>query len=160
MNKISKCGRAENSVPSGQDFAECSDGSIDVRFHLFQSRRKMTDVGGILGGICQFNQLGVNRFVVFFTIKNSRGAYTLAHPFFNFSCAAGIRYTVDVSKKSGERVKILSLSDDTPFDPNKTYKVAINSYRGNGGGGHLSQGLGWSKEEMEKPGKTDKTADL
>lgn len=30
------------------------------------------------------------------------------------------------------------------------YRVAINSYRGNGGGGHLSQGLGWSKEEMEK----------
>ena len=28
----------------------------------------MTDVGGILEGICQFNQLGVNRFVVSFTV--------------------------------------------------------------------------------------------
>lgn len=83
-------------------------------------------------------------------VENNRGTYTLAHPFFNFSCAAGIRYTVDVSKEPGQRVEILSLSDGRPFDENKTYKVAINSYRGNGGGGHLSQGLGWSKEEMEK----------
>lgn len=83
-------------------------------------------------------------------VENSRGSYTLAHPFFNFSCAAGIRYTVDVSKEPGQRVEIQSLSDGSPFDENKTYKVAINSYRGNGGGGHLSQGLGWSKEEMEK----------
>lgn len=83
-------------------------------------------------------------------VENNRGTYTLAYPFFNFSCAAGIRYTVDVSKEPGQRVEILSLSDGRPFDENKTYKVAINSYRGNGGGGHLSQGLGWSKEEMEK----------
>lgn len=81
---------------------------------------------------------------------NSRGAYTLAHPFFNFSCAAGIKYTVDITQEPGNRVTIVSMSDDSPFDENRTYKVAINSYRGNGGGGHLSQGLGWSKEEMEK----------
>lgn len=83
-------------------------------------------------------------------VKNSRGQYSLASEFFNYSCAAGIKYTVNVSKKPGERVKIQSLSDGKPFDPKKTYKVSINSYRGNGGGGHLSQGLGWSKEEMEK----------
>lgn len=83
-------------------------------------------------------------------VKNSKGSYTLPHPFFDFSCAAGIRYTVDVRKAPGERVEILSLSDGTPFDPEKMYKVAINSYRSNGGGGHLPQGLGWSKEEMEK----------
>ncbi len=82
--------------------------------------------------------------------QNSKGFYTLAHPFFNYSCAAGIKYTVNVSKEPGKRVEIKSLSDGTPFDINKTYKVAINSYRGNGGGGHLSQGLGWSKKEMEK----------
>lgn len=82
--------------------------------------------------------------------QNSRGTYTLANPFFNFSCAAGIRYTVDVSQEVGNRVNITALSDGTPFEKEKTYRVAINSYRGNGGGGHLSQGVGWSKEEMEK----------
>lgn len=83
-------------------------------------------------------------------LQNKNGRYALVADFFNYSCAAGIKYTVDVSKEPGERVEILSMSDSTPFDKNKTYSVAINSYRGNGGGGHLSQGLGWSKEEMEK----------
>ena len=34
------------------------------------------------------------------------------------------------------------------FDINKIYKVAINSYRGNGGGGHLVKGAGIPKEEL------------
>lgn len=80
---------------------------------------------------------------------NKKGRYDLANPFFNFSCAAGIKYTVDVTKAPGQRVTILSMSDGTTFDENKTYRVAINSYRGNGGGGHLSQGIGLSKEEVE-----------
>ncbi len=33
---------------------------------------------------------------------------------------------------------------------NKTYTVAVNSYRGNGGGGHLTQGAGIGKEELTK----------
>lgn len=83
-------------------------------------------------------------------IKNDRGNYELAAPFFNYSCAAGIKYTVDVSKRAGERVTILSMSDGSPFDEMMSYSVAINSYRGNGGGGHLSQGMGLSKSEMEE----------
>lgn len=83
-------------------------------------------------------------------IHNKQGNYMLAADFFNYSCAAGIRYTVDVSRAPGQRVDILSMSDGKPFSEDSTYSVAINSYRANGGGGHLSQGLGWSKEEMEK----------
>ena len=82
-------------------------------------------------------------------VKNNRDQYELAAPFFNYSCAAGIKYIVDVAQEPGNRVTITSMSDGTPFDENKTYKVAINSYRGNGGGGHLTQGIGLSKEEME-----------
>lgn len=82
-------------------------------------------------------------------IKNSRGKYVLVTDFFNYSCAAGINYTVDLTKPEGERVEIHSMSDGSPFDENRTYQVAINSYRGNGGGGHLSKGLGWSKKEMD-----------
>ena len=82
-------------------------------------------------------------------IKNNRGKYVLATDFFNYSCAAGIKYTVDVTKPKGKRVEIHSMSDGSLFDENRTYQVAINSYRGNGGGGHLSMGLGWSKAEME-----------
>lgn len=83
-------------------------------------------------------------------LQNKQGQYIPATDFFNYSCAAGIKYTVNVSREAGDRVTILSMSDGTPFSEDSTYSVAINSYRGNGGGGHLSQGLGWSKEEMEK----------
>jgi 2',3'-cyclic-nucleotide 2'-phosphodiesterase/3'-nucleotidase len=67
---------------------------------------------------------------------------------YNFDSAAGIDYIVDVSKPAGERVKILRLSDGRPFDPGKTYRVAVNSYRGNGGGGHFYEGAGLGKDEL------------
>jgi len=57
---------------------------------------------------------------------------------YNFDSAAGIDYTVDVSKPEGKRVTINSFSNGNPFEPGKTYLVAVNSYRGNGGGGHFA----------------------
>ena len=63
----------------------------------------------------------------------------LLHPSYNFDSAAGIRYTVDVSKPAGERVVILGMENGEPFDLSKTYLVALNSYRGSGGGGHLAE---------------------
>lgn len=68
--------------------------------------------------------------------------------YYNFSSAAGINYTVDVSKSAGERVEIISLVGGEKFDAEKKYKVAINSYRGNGGGGHLTQGAQIDKDEL------------
>ncbi len=63
-------------------------------------------------------------------------------PFYNFASAAGIKYSVDVTKPENHRINIISLSDGKPFDMNKYYTVAVNSYRGNGGGGHLVRGAG------------------
>jgi 2',3'-cyclic-nucleotide 2'-phosphodiesterase/3'-nucleotidase len=67
---------------------------------------------------------------------------------YNFDSAAGIDYTVDVSKPVGERVIISSFTDKRPFDKNKSYKVAVNSYRGNGGGGHFTEGAGIKRDEL------------
>jgi 2',3'-cyclic-nucleotide 2'-phosphodiesterase / 3'-nucleotidase len=69
---------------------------------------------------------------------------------YNFDSAAGIDYTVDVSKPEGSRIIIKGFSDGRPFEKNKMYKVAVNSYRGNGGGGHFSEGAGISKDELRK----------
>ena len=69
---------------------------------------------------------------------------------FNFDSAAGINYTVDVTKPEGEKITILSMADGTPFDMDKMYKVALNSYRGNGGGDLLTAGAGIPKEELSK----------
>lgn len=72
----------------------------------------------------------------------------LEERFYNFESAAGINYIVDVSKPEGERVTITGLSDGNEFEPDRTYKVAINSYRGNGGGGHLTRGVGIAQKEL------------
>ena len=47
-------------------------------------------------------------------------------------------------------VNIISLANGQKFYEDSTYIVAINSYRGNGGGGHLTRGVGLSKEEIAK----------
>ncbi len=61
---------------------------------------------------------------------------------FNFDSAAGIDYEVDVTKPEGQKVRILKMSDGKPFDEKKWYTVAMNSYRGNGGGELLTKGAG------------------
>ena len=61
---------------------------------------------------------------------------------FNFDSASGINYTVDASRPDGQKVTILSMEDGRPFDPDGTYLVATNSYRGNGGGELLTRGAG------------------
>jgi len=78
------------------------------------------------------------------------GRPVLSFPVFNYSSAAGINYVVNVSKPAGERVTITAMSDGKPFDMNKTYTVAINSYRGNGGGGHLIIGAKIPHDELAK----------
>ena len=71
-----------------------------------------------------------------------------AYPSYNFDSAAGIIYEVDVTKPKGEKINIVSMADGTPFDPSANYTVAINSYRGNGGGNLLTEGAGIPKEEL------------
>jgi 2',3'-cyclic-nucleotide 2'-phosphodiesterase / 3'-nucleotidase len=68
---------------------------------------------------------------------------------YNFDSGAGINYIVDASKPEGQRVKILSMSNGTKFEENRIYKVALNSYRGNGGGGHLTEGAGISSSDLK-----------
>ena len=75
--------------------------------------------------------------------------YKLKNMSFNFDSAAGIIYTVDVTKPKGEKINIFSMADNTPFLLNKTYRVALNSYRGNGGGELLTKGAGIPQDELE-----------
>lgn len=72
----------------------------------------------------------------------------LKNPTYNFDSAGGINYTVDVSKPKGKRVKITGFSDGRKFNLKKKYKVAMNSYRGNGGGNHLTEGAGIPASEL------------
>lgn len=87
-------------------------------------------------------------------------APSLKNQYYNFDAALGINYLVDVSKPIGERVKIFSRQDGSVFDETKKYKVAVNSYRGNGGGNHLTAGAGIPKEELSKRIITSTEKDL
>ena len=69
---------------------------------------------------------------------------------FNFDSAAGIDYEVDVTKPDGQKLKILQMSNGKPFDENKFYNVAVNSYRANGGGELLTHGAGIPKDSLNK----------
>jgi len=68
---------------------------------------------------------------------------------FNFDSAAGIDYEVDVTKPNGKKVTILKMSDGTPFDSNRWYRVVMNSYRANGGGELLTKGAGIDQDSLE-----------
>ncbi|NDV83720.1 bifunctional UDP-sugar hydrolase/5'-nucleotidase [Bacteroides sp. 51] len=69
---------------------------------------------------------------------------------FNFDSAAGIIYTVDLTKKKGHKVNIISMADGSPFNLDKEYKVVVNSYRGNGGGELLTKGAGIPHDKLKE----------
>ncbi len=68
---------------------------------------------------------------------------------YNFDSAAGLNYTVDVTRPVGQRVKIASLASGAAFDPEARYTVAMTSYRASGGGGLLLNGAGLKPEESQ-----------
>ena len=81
---------------------------------------------------------------------NDMQRYGFRNLAFNFDSAAGIDYEVDVTKPDGSKVRILQMSNGQPFDPERTYNVVMNSYRGNGGGELLTKGAGIKREELAK----------
>lgn len=66
--------------------------------------------------------------------------WSFVHRSYNFDSAAGLNYTVDITKPYGSRVCITSLADGTPFRETAEYTVAMTSYRANGGGAILTEG--------------------
>ena len=80
--------------------------------------------------------------------------------YYNFDSAAGIIYEVDVTKPEGQRVTILRMADGRPFDLDHVYRVAVNSYRGNGGGELLTKGAGIPQEKLSERILYSTTADL
>ena len=64
-------------------------------------------------------------------------AWKLAKSPANFDSAAGINYTVDVTKPYGSRITITGMADGRAFEMDKEYIVAITTYRSVGSGGLL-----------------------
>ena len=92
--------------------------------------------------------------------QGEQGRFRTSRAYYNFDSAMGLKYVVDVRKPAGQMVKILDMADGQPFDPGRDYLVAVNSYRGNGGGGHLVEGAGIPQEELVKRLVNTTTKDL
>ncbi len=72
------------------------------------------------------------------------------HLAYNFDSAAGISYTVDVTKPRGEKITVTAMADGSVFSPDAWYTVVVNSYRGNGGGELLTKGAGIAHEKLNE----------
>lgn len=72
-------------------------------------------------------------------LRTRQKGWSFAELPYNFDSVAGICYTVDVTKPKGERISVISMADGSNFDPQREYKVALTSYRANGGGNLLSE---------------------
>lgn len=69
---------------------------------------------------------------------------------YNFDSAAGLNYTVEVTRPLGQRVKVSCFADGSAFDESAMYTVAMTSYRASGGGGHLPQGVGLTPAQIQE----------
>ncbi|MCM1111544.1 MAG: 5'-nucleotidase C-terminal domain-containing protein [Clostridium sp.] len=81
---------------------------------------------------------------------SSKEGTGLANPCYNFDSAAGIDYTVDLRRPEGEKITITGMSDGRPFSPDSVYRVAVNSYRANGGGNLMTDGAGIPREQLKE----------
>jgi len=93
-------------------------------------------------------------------IESTKNRNRLSTMFFNYDSAEGVDYTLNLQADKGNRITINKMTNGEAFDLKKTYKVALNSYRGNGGGGHLTEGAGLSKDELSKRLINSTTKDL
>ncbi len=74
--------------------------------------------------------------------RTGQKAWSFINRSYNFDSAAGLVYTVDVTKPYGQRVSIQSLADGSAFDAAAEYNVAMTSYRASGGGSIMREGAG------------------
>ena len=76
----------------------------------------------------------------------------------NLVTAAGIRYEIDVTKPEGKRIRIISMSDGTPFDADRMYRTTINSYQYFGT--TLPRVIGITPKEMRERLNSSSPADI
>lgn len=80
------------------------------------------------------------------------------HP--QFDSAAGVIYEVSTTKPMGRRVDIKYMADGSPFDMDKRYMVAMNSFRAHGGDTLMTEGAGITHEELHERIVYSTTVDL
>lgn len=67
--------------------------------------------------------------------KNATQLIDSSIPGYNFDLAEGVDYTIDLRRPQGSRITDLTF-EGKPLNPSQHFRVAINNYRLNGGGGY------------------------
>ena len=67
-------------------------------------------------------------------LRTQQKGWSFMNLTYNFDSVAGINSTVDVTKPRGQRIAVQSMADGSAFDSDRTYNVAVTSYRASGGG--------------------------
>jgi len=84
----------------------------------------------------------------FFQLKDGSIEISKEIAGYNYDISEGISYIIDLTEPTGSRIKDLTLiSSGEEIVDSKKYSVAINSFRGSGGGGYLSA-LGLDSPEI------------
>ncbi|MCQ2307956.1 MAG: 5'-nucleotidase C-terminal domain-containing protein [Bacteroidales bacterium] len=79
--------------------------------------------------------------------RNGTMGWAFENKSYNFESAAGLKYTVDITKPFGNRVCINCLANGDAFEMDEFYNVAMTSYRFSGAGDLMDEGAGIGKEE-------------
>lgn len=78
----------------------------------------------------------------------------------NLITAAGIAYTIDVTKPEGERVTVLSMNDGSPFVPERFYRTTISSFLYGGDESALFKATGLLYKDMKGRLDSSSMADI
>jgi 2',3'-cyclic-nucleotide 2'-phosphodiesterase/3'-nucleotidase len=70
-----------------------------------------------------------------YTYEHGRPLAEPGMPGYNFDAAEGVGYEIDLTRPPGERIANL-VFHGAPIPPDRRLRVAVNSYRANGGGGY------------------------
>lgn len=79
--------------------------------------------------------------------RNGTKGWAFENKSYNFESAAGLIYTVDITKSFGNRVCVNALANGDVFDLDEFYNVAMTSYRFSGAGDLMDEGAGIGREE-------------
>ena len=81
--------------------------------------------------------------------RTSQKGWSFVNRSYNFDSAAGLNYTVDVTRPFGSRVAITTLAGGQSFREDAEYPVAMTSYRASGGGGLMHDGAGINTDDID-----------
>ena len=108
-------------------FIRSGDIKVKDLFDVYQFDNTMVSV--MMSGSEVRDILEYSAGLFYNTVTDANGGLLrMQYPIKNLITAAGIDYEIDVTKPAGSRVRIISMSDGKPFDPERMYRTTLNSF--------------------------------